>query len=291
MQISWKLKSYIFSCIDYLNAPKILYFLQKYISRRSSRITLVVPSAWNFHKKNLEKFGASKTVFEFGAGKTLAQNLYLSDTVNKQVVVDLNPMIDLDLVEKTRQQMKKIAAFRCDDSISQLGILENYGIQYLAPFDASDTGFVSSSLDACISTNTLEHIPKNTIKDIFMELHRTLRDGGVVSAQIDYSDHYAHTDKSISLLNFLKYEDKEWSKYNHQCHFQNRLRHNDYIEIFEGCGFDVVSEHLEYQAQDIPPEVLKAYGNHDETWMATSAQIVLQKGAKSGEGDMDILHA
>ena len=27
---------------------------------------------------------------------------------------------------------------------------------------------------------------------------------------IDYSDHYAHTDKNISLLNYLKYDSKRW---------------------------------------------------------------------------------
>lgn len=281
MQINWKLKSIVFWFVDYFNLPSALYFLQKHVSRRSSVKITAVPREWNFHERNLVKYGAIRTVFEFGAGKTLAQNIYLSNTVNKQLVVDLNPMLDLNLAEKTRQQIVDFVTLRSNEPISQISTLQNYGIQYMAPFDASDTGFTSGSLDACISTNTLEHIPKNIIEDIFIELHRTLRDGGIVSAQIDYSDHYAHTDKRISLLNFLKFEAGEWSKYNHQCHFQNRLRHYDYIEIFQKCGFVVVSEVLEYRAQNIPLKALKAYEDQNETWKATSAQIVLQKAAKS----------
>ena len=51
----------------------------------------------------------------------------------------------------------------------------------------------------------LEHIPKDSIKKIFIELRRILKKDGVVCATIDYTDHYAHTDKNIGLLNFLSY--------------------------------------------------------------------------------------
>ena len=71
--------------------------------------------------------------------------------------------------------------------------------------DAAKTDFESGSLDACISTNTLEHSKRNIVL-IFRELYRTLKD----DTRIDYSDHYAHTDLSISLLNYLKYSETEW---------------------------------------------------------------------------------
>ena len=89
-----------------------------------------------------------------------------------------------------------------------------------APYDAANTDLKNKSLDASISTNTLEHIPHKDIVNIFTELRRTLKDNGVVSLSIDYSDHYAHTDKKISLLNFLKYDDKTWNKFNHKHHYQ-----------------------------------------------------------------------
>ena len=65
------------------------------------------------------------------------------------------------------------------------------------------------------------------------ELKTILKPGGLSSLIIDYSDHYSHADKNISPLNYLKYSDKEWKKYNNQYLFQNRLRHQDYKNIFK----------------------------------------------------------
>ena len=146
-------------------------------------------------------------MFEFGAGKTLAQNLYMSDIIDEQVVVDLNPMIDWDRVDSVRRQLSNVVELKSDKKIAVQQDLVNYGIKYRAPYDAANTDFDDKSLDACISTNTLEHIPEESIVAIFREL---IKDSGVVSANIDYSDHYAHTDKNISALNYLKFNAKDW---------------------------------------------------------------------------------
>ena len=133
------------------------------------------------------------------------------------------------------------------------------------------------SIDACISTNTLEHIPKFDIILIFAELYRKLKDEGIVSLIIDYSDHYAHTDNNISLLNFLKYSQHQWKRYNHNIHFQNRLRHYEYIAIFEKIGFRTIKEDLFYAAKNIPSRILDSYKNQNPSWKATSAHIILKK--------------
>jgi predicted SAM-dependent methyltransferase len=277
MNVPWKLKSFIFSVIDFFDVPRILYFLQKYVSKRSRVENLSVSPIWKTHKKILRKYGATKIIFEFGAGKTLAQNLYLSDLVEKQIVVDLNPMIDLTLVENVRHQISKLVDLKSDIKIETLQKLRLYGIEYRAPYDAAETDFNEKSIDACVSTNTLEHIPEESILSIFLELYRILKDDGIVSAKIDYSDHYAHTDKTISLLNYLKFDQNGWKKHNHNCHFQNRLRHYDYVKIFKKCGFVVIEEDLVFLESQIPTEIIQAFKNNDETWKATSAHIVLKK--------------
>ena len=76
-------------------------------------------------------------------------------------------------------------------------------------------------------------ISRSLILFDFSELYKKLKDKGIVSLIIDYSDHYAHTDNNISLLNFLKFSNHQWKRYNHKIHFQNRLRHYEYIDIFE----------------------------------------------------------
>lgn len=280
MNIPWRLKSFLFRVIDFFNAFKVLYFLQKYISKRSRLNDFKISPNWVSHRIFLNKYNVTKKVFEFGAGKSLAQNFYLSDIIEKQIVVDLNPMVDFGLVNYVRQQVSEVISLKSLYEIKTLKDLDEYGIEYRAPFNAAQTEFQDKTFDACISTNTLEHIPKNSILSIVKELHRILKDGGVVSARIDYSDHYAHTDSSISLLNFLKFNDNEWSKHNHKIHFQNRLRHYEYIEIFNKIGFEVVEEELTYGANNIPAKVLETFAEENDTWKATAAHIVFIKAKK-----------
>lgn len=277
MNIPWKLKSFVFGCIDKLDRPNLLYFLQKHVTQRSKIDKLKIANSWVCHKKFLRDHKATGMVLEFGAGKNLAQNLFLSDVLDNQFVVDLNPMIDLETVDKCRDWLRRHVSLRSDHKICSLGDLASYGIEYKAPYDAANTHFDDETIDACISTNTLEHIPQANILSIFRELNRILKPGGVVSAKIDYSDHYAHTDKSISLLNYLFFSDSEWRKYNHRCHFQNRLRHSDYIEIFARAGFYVAQQSLDYDESCVPEELINKFGKTDGTWMATSGHLLLKK--------------
>ena len=120
MNIPWKLKSKIFRLIDFFNAPGALYFLQKYVTKRSKIGILGISPIWETHKKYLKKYSATENVFEFGAGKNLAQNVFLSDTVNNQVVVDLNPMLDFELVNNVRCQISKIVDLKSHVKINSL---------------------------------------------------------------------------------------------------------------------------------------------------------------------------
>jgi hypothetical protein len=65
-----------------------------------------------------------------------------------------------------------------------------------------------------------------------------------MSFQIDYQDHYSYFDDRISSYNFLRFDDRTWRRYNPSLHFQNRLRHRDYLDLFEGAGLDVVASEL-----------------------------------------------
>ena len=123
----------------------------------------------------------------------------------------------------------------------------------------------------------MEHIPKISINKILKEQYRILKKGGIISAKIDYSDHYAHTDKSISQLKFLKYTGRQWRKYNHKNHYQNRLRHYEYLDIFKKIGFKLIEEDIVYGEKNIPYNILKKFKDNDNTWSATSAHLVFKK--------------
>ena len=216
--------------------------MQRHVTRRSRVNIHEIHVGWQYHRDVIARTGA-RSLIEFGAGKTLAQNLYLSDLVERQVVVDLNPMMELGMVNTAIAQLKALGAPLDGRPVASAAELEEiYGIRYLAPFDMRDTGFEDASFDICVSTNTLEHVPRDDIAAIFRELRRILRPEGRVSAMIDYSDHYAHSDRSLSRLHYLTLPETEWRRHNHPNHYQNRLRHVHYAEIFSETGFEAEAE-------------------------------------------------
>ncbi len=63
-----------------------------------------------------------------------------------------------------------------------------------------------------------------------------------MSTLIDYQDHYSYADSSISAYNFLRYDEREWARWNPSLQYQNRLRHSDYRAMFDAEGFVIVDD-------------------------------------------------
>lgn len=276
MNIPWKIKSFSFHILSYL-PDRALYLTQRYITRRSKVGIKDIYVGWQHHADVIDQTGATRLI-EFGAGKTLAQNLFLSTKVNHQTVVDLFAMAEIPMINLAIDQLRVLEVPLDGRHIKSFQELEDiYNIRYLAPFDIRDSGLKSDHFDICVSTNTLEHIPAPDIKKIFKELYRILAPGGTVSAMIDYSDHYAHSDKTISRLHYLQFSEKSWAKHNHSNHYQNRMRHNHYKDIFSHAGFGVSDEN--------PTDVADPTGLHfkdvlltqDDTDHATTGFWILRK--------------
>lgn len=275
MNINWKLKSFIFSVIDFFHIEWLLYFAQQNITKRSKISIDKVNDFWLTHKENLKSLKQPK-IIEFGAGKILQQNLYLSHFVSSQYVVDLFPQIDIKLVNNAAMQISEFAPKLSDPSVANLEELYNkYNIKYIAPLDMRNTKFEDNEFDGCVSTNTLEHIPKEDIIEIFKELKRIIRSGGIISALIDYSDHYAHTDSNIDLLNYLKFSSAEFKKYNHRNHYQNRLRHYHYADIFKNLGYEIVEQECTNFGEP-PNKISSEFNQNDPTVFATRGVFVLK---------------
>ena len=76
---------------------------------------------------------------------------------------------------------------------------------------------------------------------ILREGNRIIRDRGLFVHKIDYSDHFSHSDSSISAINFLQYGDREWDKYaGNRYMYLNRLRHDDFIDLYESLGHNFI---------------------------------------------------
>ena len=82
---------------------------------------------------------------------------------------------------------------------------------------------------------------------------------------------------NICKLNFLRFDHKKWKKFNHNSHFQNRLRHYEYIRLFKSLGFSIISEKVDYGEKNIPKEIEILFKDEDKSWKATSSHIVLKK--------------
>ncbi len=187
--------------------------------------------------------------FEFGAGWDLAMPLLLYCLgAERQTVVDIRPLRQPELIFAMAERLRTRSlpqAFvrRPRPRAAELvdAFLRDHGITYLAPCDAGDTGLPAGSVDVVTSTNTLEHIPRVDILRIMRECRRLLAPGGIVSQQIDYQDHYAYFDRSVTVYNFLRYDDRRWRWFNPSLHFQTRLRHRQYVEVFAESGLEVIA--------------------------------------------------
>ena len=239
-QINWKLKSLLYKIFSQLKLNKTFYFIQKYVTKRSN--VNIKPSVrlWKLHSKNIKEHQI-KTVLEIGAGKSLEQNIFFSYFFNnslEQTVIDIKKMIDFDLVNEASKQISELLNVQKLKSVSSYDDLFNfYNIKYIAPCKTQNLIEEKKVFDLCVSTNTLEHFSIKDLRTLFKDLGIVLKKGGYISATIDYSDHYSHTDRNISELNFLKYSEKQWQNYNNTYLYQNRLRHDDYVKLLNEYKF------------------------------------------------------
>jgi hypothetical protein len=253
--IGWNAKAAAFRLFDRLPAGSTLH----YVTQR--RITRTIPrnlsdhAGWQIeHARTFRRFYrgdlTQARLFEFGAGWDLHSSfVHWCYGINHQLVVDISRLAKLDLINLTirhlqanppdgsRRIPETLLSEPLDDSLRR-----SYGIHYQAPADARHTHLEDGCIDLICTTSVLEHIPPNELRDILVECRRIASDNAVASHVVDYTDHYAHSDRSIGPYNFLRYSERQWQRFNPAIHYQNRLRHFQYGELFDAAGFRVLDE-------------------------------------------------
>jgi hypothetical protein len=111
--------------------------------------------------------------------------------------------------------------------------------------DARDTALPAQFVDYIISDNVYEHLNPLVLKFIIKEFKRILAPKGMMSHFVDLSDHFARFDKSITIYNFLKYNEKQWQKIDNSIESQNRLRGKDYEQMYNDLDIAYTSELME----------------------------------------------
>ncbi len=266
----WKTKSKIQNAISLL-PPSLSYNTYYWFQRNFGGLKKVNPteriraavSIWSL----LHELGhdpRNKVFLEVGTGRVPTVPLaYWLMGAKTTVTIDLNPYIRsglvieaLDYISVNRNDILTVFGPLLDTNrferlldyhhhnqatFSLESFLKLVRIDYFAPGDAADTKLADQSIDFHTSYSVFEHIPSEILKTILAEGNRLIRDGGLFVHRIDYSDHFSHSDKSISAINFLRFTDAEWSRLaGNRYMYMNRLRHDDYLAIFESAGHEVL---------------------------------------------------
>jgi hypothetical protein len=211
--------------------------------------------------QKLKQYGKGingKVFFEVGTGRVplLPVALWLCGA-EKIITVDLNPYMRNELIKdmlffikKSKNEIENIFGELLDkerfnilldynEKTDKKNILELCRIEYIAPGDAAKTNLPENCIHYHLSYTVYEHIPLNILHDILEEGNRILAEDGLFINFIDYSDHFAHTDKSIYKINFLRYSDREWENYaGNRYMYMNRARHDEFVELFKTVGHD-----------------------------------------------------
>jgi SAM-dependent methyltransferase len=273
--MDWKTKARIQGAVARL-PPSISYSIYYWLQRRFGGLRAVTPVAscagglgcW----RRIEAAGRDprdKVFFEVGTGRRLNVPITLWLLGARSVLTaDLNPYLKFELVQKDleylagaegdtlselreRAMPERFAELRrlTRTSYALEDVLQLCGIRYFAPADAANMPIPDGSADFHVSFTVFEHIPYEVLLAILRGGKRILRQGGMFVHRIDYSDHFAHSDASIPVINFLRFDDAEWDKLaGNRYMYMNRLRDDDYVRLFREAGLPVLSHEPDMNA-------------------------------------------
>ena len=155
---------------------------------------------------------------------------------NAETIVDTYNFIDPKRLEYVLSNDK----YFCKDSV--LSGLRDIGIHYLAPANAAMLPFEDNYFDLHTSFTVLEHVHPQVIPHIFSEGKRLVRNEGAFIHCIDYSDHFSNNDAKLSQINFLRFNEFAYSFLISKYSYMNRLRHDDFLDIFSQIGLSLYVE-------------------------------------------------
>lgn len=231
-------------------------------------------------------------VMELGAGwLPIVPLLFHLAGTKHLILTDVERLMDFRTLARAKvrilENLSLVAtALRQSEASLSSRLSEGFAPDYVVPWDSRS--YLSSSVDIIYSRAVLEHIPPFTIEQMFADFGRILRPTGAMCHVIDNSDHWEHHDKTLSRVDFLRYEEGFYWKLatlDPQA-YQNRLRHSDYLRLFrkhdwtvafvdgnpdERCLVDLQTLPLARRFRSYPPQDLA---------VLTSTFVLLSEGSR-----------
>ena len=198
---------------------------------------------------------AGKTFLEIGTGRQLNVPIALwLCGAGRVVTVDLNRYLREELVRedlaylsgradeiqglfgdygRTSEFRQRLAALIRGRDGGLERLLETINVEYIAPCDAASLPLGDNSVDYHVSYTVLEHIPPDVLKGILREGNRVLGRDGLFVHCVDFSDHFSHSDSSVSSVNFLQFTEEEWTSISgNRFMYHNRMRVDECESLF-----------------------------------------------------------
>lgn len=204
-----------------------------------------------------------RVFLEVGTGRApLVPIAYWLMGASRTITVDLNRYLKSDILRDhlefignnsdavaaifgellDRKRFDELLRFVNNETFDPQSLMHICSIEYIAPGDATATGLPDASVDYHTSFTVFEHIPPDILVRIVREGNRVLAGDGLFVHCVDYSDHFSHSDKNISSINFLQYSEKRWNDLaGNRYMYMNRMRHDDMLDLLVGAGHEIFS--------------------------------------------------
>lgn len=261
--MTWKLKAHALAVLSRLPAGDRLYHgLQQVAGTNRLNLNRDLTRAYELVALQQQAGGqlADSVCVEVGTGwRPFVPFVLALGGAKRVVTIDVNPWLTLHYARESwaalHGRLDEIAA-QCDAEESDVRaryarvnpkattlseLFAPLNIEYIYPGDARSVPMPTGSVDLVVSSNVLEHIPREVQQDIHLESARLLKPGGVAAHRFNPQDHYSTVDGSISHANFLQYSQQSWRWYGGSgLAYHNRLRSRDYYEMFSRADLELV---------------------------------------------------
>jgi SAM-dependent methyltransferase len=303
----WVIKAVVQKTISFLPySHKVNYLFQRYITKGVILTDALFEDKLSHLRNHLHYYmlhadGSKAVSLEIGTGwyPIVPLGLYLSG-FGKIYSIDISDLLRTDAVHETiaryeqYHQSGRLAAYLPHIDMARFErmkallamhspaheLLATLGIHVIIG-DARQIALPDNSIDLINSNNTFEHIYPTILKDILVEFKRVLKPTGVMSHQIDMSDHFAHLDKGITIYNFLTFTDAQWARIDNDIQPQNRLRMIDHHRMYDALGLRVVDQIDRAgdvtQVQALRPRLSPQYQSYTDTDIAISHTLFILK--------------